>query len=276
MKSVEKAIWYIESHSGKHISLDELAEHAGVSRYHLSRTFSYALGIPLSRYIRDRRLSKAATVLAEGRSDILDLALSLGYGSHEAFSRAFKSRFQRTPESIREQGHTNNLELLEAHRMENQKLIDLGKPRVLDAPEKFLVGLSKKHRGGNNAGIPEQWREFRDVVGNIDDRVGNSTFGVVYNIDDEDNFDYLCGVEVESFSHVSDDFSRLTLPGQRYAVFEHTTHVSGVQETCKAIWTEWLPNSGQEPSHSPFFERYGQHFDPESGNGGLEIWLPIK
>jgi len=76
LKSVEKAIWYIESHFCQPITLDDLVQVAGISRYHLSRLFSYTMGMPITRYLRDRRLSQAADELANGKSDILDLALS--------------------------------------------------------------------------------------------------------------------------------------------------------------------------------------------------------
>ena len=71
MKAINKAIWYIENHYRDQVSLDALAEVAGVSRYHLSRMFCYAVGQPISRYIRLRRLSTTAIALAAGESDIL-------------------------------------------------------------------------------------------------------------------------------------------------------------------------------------------------------------
>jgi len=42
------------------------------------------------------------------------------------------------------------------------------------------------------------------------------------------------------------------------------------------IWNKWLPASGLELTDSPFFERYGESFDPRTGSGGFEFWLPLK
>lgn len=117
MRPVDRAVWYIESHLRQNVSLDDLAAVAGVSRFHLSRAFGHTTGIPVIRYLRQRRLSIAAEALAGGERDILDLALSLGYGSHEAFTRAFRDCFGTTPEQVRKQGNTHNLKLLEARRM---------------------------------------------------------------------------------------------------------------------------------------------------------------
>lgn len=276
MKSVEKAIWYIESHYGQRVTLDDLVKVSCTSRYHLSRVFSYSVGIPISRYLRDRRLSQSALALAAGENNILDLALSLGYHSHEAFSRAFKSRFGQTPEDIRAQGHTKNLDILEATRMNNNNSINLSDPRIVNGNPRLLAGLAKKYTSGNNAAIPGQWQEFGPLIGNIPGQVGNSAFGVIYNMDEEDNHEYLCAVEVKSFDNLPKKMSRLRLPAQKYAVFQHTKHVSEIQATCIAIWTKWLPNSGYEAADSPFFERYLESFDPETGVGGMEVWLPVK
>jgi len=275
LKAVEKAIWYIESHYGQQVTLDDLVQIAGLSRYHLSRVFSYTTGIPISRYLRDRRLSQAARALADGKSDILDLALSLGYGSHEAFSRAFKNHFGQTPESVRRQGHTDNLNLLEARRMAAATPGNLAEPRIAHGKTLLLAGLARKYTGTGNAAIPGQWQEFGPRIGNIPGQIGQTTFGVIYNMDDEDNHDYLCAVEVASFNGLPGDLTRLRLPEQTYAVFQHQKHISEILATCKAIWGEWLPNSDYEPADSPFFERYSESFNPATGHGGLEVWLPI-
>src|SRR5689334_10536128 len=118
MSPVSKALWYIESHFATAISLDDVAATSGVSRYHLSRVFAVATGHPVVRYIRGRRLTEAARALAGGAGDILAVALDHGYGSHEAFTRAFRDQFGVTPEAVRAQRALDNLSLLEPLRMD--------------------------------------------------------------------------------------------------------------------------------------------------------------
>ena len=101
MKPIAKAIWYIEAHLNEDVSLDAIAAAAGVSRFHLSRAFPLIAGHPLMRYVRARRLSEAARMLTGGANDILSVALETGYGSHEAFTRAFREHFGATPDTIR-------------------------------------------------------------------------------------------------------------------------------------------------------------------------------
>ena len=81
---VSRALWFIESHFGRELTLEEIADAGCVSRYHMSRVFAITMGCPIMRYVRGRRLTEAARVLVEGAPDILNLELDVGYGSHEA------------------------------------------------------------------------------------------------------------------------------------------------------------------------------------------------
>jgi len=87
-------------------------------------------------------------------------------------------------------------------------------------------------------------------------------------------------VEVSSSSGLPGDFSVITIPAQKYAVFPHRGHVSELRETLDGI-DKWLPGSGLEAAcgsaETPsFFERYSEEFDPRTGMGGMEVWIPIK
>jgi AraC family transcriptional regulator len=93
-----KALWYIESHLSGELSLEEIAGAVEVSRFHLSRAFAVSTGNSLAGYVRARRLTEAAKALVQGAPDILTMALESGYGSHEAFTRAFRQHFGLTPE----------------------------------------------------------------------------------------------------------------------------------------------------------------------------------
>src|SRR5437763_5391456 len=102
MNPAQKALWYIESHLTGALTLDEVAAIGGVSRFHMVRAFAAATGFSVMRYVRVRRLSEAARALANGAPDILSVALDAHYGSHEAFTRAFREHFGVTPESVRD------------------------------------------------------------------------------------------------------------------------------------------------------------------------------
>lgn len=234
MRPIDRALWYIESHYREPIALDDLARVAGVSRYHLSRSFCYAVGLPASRYLRLRRLSLAAIALANGERDILDLALSLGYGSHEAFARAFKDAFGRTPEQVRGAGHTENLLLLEAMLMNETLISDLEAPTITRREPLSLIGQSKTYTFAGSAEIPGQWQAFGPRIGTIPGQTDTATYGVIHAGTDE-GFDYLTGVAVRPGTAAPKGMARLNLPAGTYAVFRHPGHVSEIRQVCNTI-----------------------------------------
>ena len=275
MNPVAKALWYVENNFAGEITLDEIAGVAGVSRYHVSRVFGEAIGRPITRYVRGRRLTEAAKALASGATDILTVALEAGYGSHEAFTRAFREQFGLTPESVRAQRHLDNLELVEAVTMNHSILAELVEPRFESRNAFLVAGLSARYDyetcGG---GIPAQWQRFGPYIGNVPGQIGTDAYGVRYNSDDS-GLDYACGVEVGEFSQLPPELSRVRVPANRYAVFTHRGHISAIRSTWATIWNKWLPKSGHQLADAPDFERYDSRFDPRTGSGEVEIWVPL-
>src|ERR1700735_5656062 len=111
------------------MSLEDIAAVCEVSRFHMSRAFGLATGRSVMRYLRGRRLTEAARLLAQGAPDILSVALDAGYGSHEAFTRAFRDQFGVTPEAVRQRGDLDNLELVEPIKMSKNGTVALEEPR---------------------------------------------------------------------------------------------------------------------------------------------------
>jgi AraC family transcriptional regulator len=276
MNPVEKALWYIESHFRRELTLDEIADAAGASRYHISRAFGLATGRSIMRYVRSRRLTEAAVALAHGAPDILAVAIDAGYGSHEAFTRAFRDQFGRTPEAVRGQGTLNGLELMEAIKMDESLLTNLQPPRFENGPTLLIAGLSERYSSETSANIPAQWQRFVPHLGHIPGQVGWVAYGVICNGDDAGNMEYICGVEVSDFGLVPQEYARLRIAEQRYAVFTHLDHISTIRRVWHTIFNKWLPESGCKIAEAPEFERYDGKFDSVSGMGGFEIWIPIQ
>src|SRR6202162_6178793 len=276
MNPAQKALWFIENHLAGALTLDEIAGVGGVSRFHMVRAFAAATGLSVMRYVRARRLSEAARALAGGAPDILNVALDADYGSHEAFTRAFRDHFGVTPEAVRSSACLDNLRLQEPILMNSTLTDNLSAPRFETGKPLLVAGIGERltHANGG-AGIPNQWQRFHQKVGDIPDRVGQLAYGVCCNGDDSGNFDYIAGVEVSDFSDLPREFSRVRIPEQRYAVFTHRDHISTIRRTVNTIWNHWLPASGLKAADAPSFERYDENFDPLTGNGGLEIWIPV-
>jgi AraC family transcriptional regulator len=98
---MHQVLAYIDEHLGKPLDLTTLAEVAHFSSFHFHRLFFAWMGETFGDYLRRRRVEVAAMRLAaQPRTKILSIALSVGFGSAEAFTRAFKSRFGYSPTAL--------------------------------------------------------------------------------------------------------------------------------------------------------------------------------
>jgi len=276
MNPIDGALWYIESHFASELTLEQIASQVSTSPHYLTRAFGAVTGHSLMRYVRGRRLTVAARRLAQGAPDILDVAIEAGYGSHEAFTRAFRDQFGLTPEAVRSQRHLDNVRLVEPIRMDQSTPTKLAPPRFETSKALLVAGIGERYSCESSAAIPSQWQRFLPRFGHVPDQIGNVAYGVAYNADCEGNFDYIAGAEVRDFSRTPPELARVRVPAQRYAVFAHRDHISNIRNTMAAIWSDWLPSSGHELADAPHFERYGPEFDGSTGHGGLEVWIPIK
>lgn len=276
MSLIEKAVWYIEWRRGRAIELQDIADACGVSRFHLSRVFQGLTGHAVMAYTRKRRLSEAARHLVRGSDDILQVALDAGYGSHEAFTRAFRDQFGLTPMVVRAARSIETLELVEPFTMDASLFTELKSPRSEDRPAFHVAGLSERYSFETNHGIPALWQRFAPYVGDVPGQAESATYGICYNGDGEGSFDYMAGVEVANPDDVPGDLTSLTIPGGRYAVFTHSGHISDIRKTVYTIWNRWLPEADVAHVEGPDFERYDDRFDARTGEGDVEIWIPVR
>lgn len=276
MHPVAKAIWYIESHFGRAVALSEIAAMAGMSRHHLSRRFSEMTGQNLNRYLRARRLSEAARQLAGGAQDILSVALDAGYGSHEAFTRAFREEFGLTPETVRARRDLSGLTLQEPIRMSAIEKSNLPQPRIETLDAFTIAGLGADFEPGKAAGIPALWQKFNDYFGHIPGQVDRTAYGLCTMNEGKPGFRYVAGARIHNADDLPAELEARHLPAQTWAMFRHEGHVNGIPATVDAAYRTWLPTSGRKIGSFPdVLEFYGEDFDPETGVGRVEIWLPL-
>ena len=275
MSVVDKALWVIERNSSGELNLPAVAEACGVSRSHLASAFGSTTGWPVVKYLRARRLTRAAETLAGGAPDILAVALDAGYGSHEAFTRAFRDQFGEPPERVRERASTEGLALVAPLDLRARERPVLAPPWLTEAAVR-AVGLSRRHSFDKVIGIPIQWETFMATsYGHIPNRVEDIPIGIQKPADDEGGFDYVCAAEVTRFGELPKDLVQIDLPSRRYAVFDHRGHVSTLFNTYAAIWNEALHEHGWVPAQAPVIERHAPSFDPQTGEGGLSLWIPL-
>lgn len=97
LQGPKAAVAHIEAHLGEPLTLDVIAQASHYSKYHLHRRFVESIGITASAYIWRRRLTEAARQLALTDRRIVDIAIEFGFGSQQAFTRAFKIGYKQPP-----------------------------------------------------------------------------------------------------------------------------------------------------------------------------------
>ena len=164
--------------------------------------------------------------------------------------------------------------------MPEASVIKLNPPRLQERRAVLMAGLQEHYTPQTMNTIPAQWKRL--PFGKIAGQLGRMAYGVVLNLNEKTGeFDYFCGVEIATVSPAHAALKTYKSPQQKYAIFCHRENVSRLRDTIYAIFTGWLPTSGQTLSHpsprSPnVIEYYGENFDPETGTGDMEVWIPIK
>jgi AraC family transcriptional regulator len=158
--------------------------------------------------------------------------------------------------------------------------MQLEPPRFENSKPLWIAGFRQHFTSETMKDMPSLWQRFVPHIGSIPGQVGRVAYGLCFNAQSPDGMDYMVGVEVSSTSHHREEFNVICIPAQKYAVFSHREHVSKLRETLEAV-DKWLPGSGLQiacgTADGPdFFERYSEEFDPRTGMGGMEVWVPIK
>ncbi len=162
-------------------------------------------------------------------------------------------------------------------KMEKSAATQLEAPRVENCRAMLVAGLRGHFAVEPWRGTPELWQRFAPYIGKLPGQVGRTAYGLCFLL--PNGVDYEAGVEVSGVSGVPSDFTAVNIPAGKHLVFPHREHVSKLHITCDKI-AEWLPTFGYEaakPAGAPdFFERYSEEFNPSTGMGGMEVWVPVK
>ena len=142
IEKVRSAVDYIERHLAEDLDLDRIAAALHYSKYHLHRAFSATVGLTIHDYLKRRRLTEGARRLIESDQPILEIALTSGYESQQAFSAIFKEMYKLSPGQFRERGVFYPLQL---------RFDFKGSFAILDGEEKDLYSLI---RPGTEDDIP--------------------------------------------------------------------------------------------------------------------------
>lgn len=94
---VQKVIAILKENLSETPPLEEIARRVGCSQYYLSRLFTQEMGKTISACLRDLRMERAAALLREGRMNVTEAAMEVGYSSLSHFSASFHETFGCCP-----------------------------------------------------------------------------------------------------------------------------------------------------------------------------------
>ena len=270
MDVISKSVDFIERHLDEAPALDAVAAAAGVSRSYLARVFIACTGMTTLGYARARRLTRAATALANGAPDILTVALDAGYESHEAFSRAFRAQFGLSPQDLRTRGSLAGLRL-QTRFSQSRGQIALDPPRIVEHAPLRLAGLMDRFSTAGAAEIAALWQRLGDPS-----KWRKAAFGACLSWDEEaETFDYLCAFAIDDPSEVPSGLQSFNFPAQTYATFWRQGDIHGVGESLTTIFGNWLPRSGRQLGAGPIFLLRFDHRFSSTTLSGFEISVPV-
>lgn len=275
IERLNEAIGYIEEHLTDEVDYEQLGQIACCSSYHFQRMFTYMAGIPLSEYIRRRKMSLAAVDLQSKSMKIIDVAGKYGYNSPTAFNRAFQSVHGIAPSAVKNEGIS-----VKSFPPISFKITVKGVEEMnyrIETKEPFrIIGVSvplEKDIEKNFAVIPAKWGEISadGTLQRLAAMIDTPPYGVlgVSTCNDTEPWRYYIAV---SSSHAAEGLEEYTVPGATWAIFSGTGTNQAIQELERRIVTEWLPTSGYEYGNAPDVEVY---LNPDPENARFEVWIPV-
>jgi AraC family transcriptional regulator len=286
ISALNRLVDLVEEHLGEEFDVIELARALGTTEYHLRRMFSSLAGMPLSEYVRRRRMTVAAADVVRGEDDLLSIAVRHGYGSTEAFGRAFRAVHGAAPSDVRRDGGPLRTQPQLRFRLTVEGSIPMD-TRIVDRPTFRLVGHAARvpliHQGINPhiqqhiTGLPQEAHARLKALGDTEPA------GLLQVSDDLDpdstegsELTYLHGVAISRDTPVPDDLDAIEVPAGRWAVFRTAgPHPQALQKTWAATATEWFPANPWRLRPGPSIVAVLERADDFS-TATCELWLPVE
>lgn len=241
---------YIENHLSDGIDIKSLAKLVGINEFILNQLFTYASGISIAGYIRNRRLSKAANDLLACES-VLDTALKYGYENATSFARAFKNFHGINPSDVRKgKGNLKNYPIIHLDIQGNDKILTYS---IVSQEDRVLYGKCIKSDDSQiNNDAPEFWQYMNKMY---HDKYGNIDYGAVVTTsvsDTHETYEYWV-----LYDKKIDEFERFIVPKSKYLVFRiDRVEAEDIQDMCSEVFNKFLPSTNYEFNDLPELEHY--------------------
>ncbi|MGA5642643.1 GyrI-like domain-containing protein [Streptomyces cinereoruber] len=283
LERLNQALDHIEEHLRGDLDPAELARIATTSEYHFRRLFSALAGMPLSEYVRRRRLTVAgAEVLAGGRM-LLEVAVRYGYGSGEAFARAFRAvhgvgpgEARRTGAALRSQPRMSFRLVVEGNSSMRYRIVAKDAFRIVGRGARVPL----VHEGENpaiGAHIRSIGREGLARLARLSDGEPGGVLSAVTHLSDSREegaeLDYWHGAV--SGADVPEEFDALDVAAGTWAVFENEgPYPKALQYLWRDVFTQWFPSNPYASRPGP--ELLSVQPSEDWTTARAELWIPVE
>ncbi|WP_167957024.1 AraC family transcriptional regulator [Anaerosporobacter faecicola] len=274
LENMRQAINYIEDNLDGQIEYSKIAQIALCSQYHFQRMFSFLTGVPLSEYIRRRRLTLAAFDLQNSNEKIIDIALKYGYNSPDSFTRAFMSVHGILPSKIREKGISLKAYPRITFSLSLKGVVEMN--YRIEKKESFtVVGITQRFSQTNlGESVGKMWSETPAETITQISALGDGLVGVYSGMYEDNTTDYYIGSITEK--DCPETMCTLEIPAHTWAIFEIVGPLpTAMADVWGRIFSEWFPTSGYEHAEAPEVEWYSQG-DLGAADYKSEIWIPVN
>lgn len=282
---LNRLVDYVDEHLTEQIDILHLSSRLGTTEYHLRRMFSSLAGMPLSEYIRRRRMTVAAGAVL-GDEDLLDIAVRFGYGSTEAFGRAFRAVHGVSLGDVRRNGAPLRSQPHLRFRLTVEGITPMD-TRITDRPAFRLIGHSARvpliHEGANPhiqahiAALPAAEHARLKALSNAEPPgLLQVSAGVDPDYTEGSELTYLHGVAVDAETPAPEGLDVIDVPAGSWAVFRaEGPYPSVLQSTWAATATDWFPSNpwrlAPGPSIVAVLDRAA-----DFSTATCELWLPVE
>ena len=275
----------IDAHLGDDVDIDRIAVATGTTGYHVRRMFSSLAGMPVSEYIRRRRMTVAAADIL-GDEDLLSIAVRYGYGSIESFGRAFRAVHGVAHGDVRRDGGPlrSQPQLRFRLTVEGSTPMDV---RIVERDAFRLIGHAARvpliHQGPNphiQAHITSLPVDAHTRLKRLGDAEPAGILQVSADVDPDyaegSMLTYLHGVAVNGTTAVPDGLDAIDVDGGAWAVFRTAgAYPAALQSAWAATATEWFPSNPWRLRRGPSLVAILDRAEDFS-TATTELWLPIE
>lgn len=283
---LNRLVDYVEANLDSEIDVDGFVRGVGTTEYHLRRMFSSLAGMPLSEYVRRRRMTMAAADVIDGNDDLLDVAVRYGYGSTEAFGRAFRAVHGASPGEVRRDGGPLRTQPQIRFRLtvEGSSPMDA---RITDRPAFRLIGHAARvpliyegvnpHIQAHIASLPvEEHARLKALSTSEPAGLLQVSADVEPDYAEGSELTYLHGVAIDADSPTPADLDVIDVPAGAWAVFRTSgPHPDALQSAWAATATEWFPSNPWRLRPGPSIVAILERADDFS-TATCELWLPVE